>query len=238
MRSSVILGVGEIGSAYYEILKEFYPQTYRVDIRTELTDVNIPIEINILHVCLRYSDEWSNNVLTAIDRYKPNLINVMTTTPPGTVEKLGDSAVHSTTRGLHPALKAFILNTPKHIGGPCANVIAKYFEDAGIKCITHPKARTTELLHIASNTQYAASVVFAAELEALFRDYGVDWFEFERYSHSHNEGYARMGMVSKFRPILHPPGKTIGGHCISQNSLLIPEEKRGPIMKMIAGFNE
>lgn len=116
--------------------------------------------------------------------------------------------------------------------------LCRYFEGAGIECVTHPRAVTTELLHIASNTQYAASIVFAAELEKLFREYGVDWFDFERYSFTHNQGYAKMGYSSKFRPILHPPGFTINGHCITQNSHLIPEDKRGPIMSMIAGFNK
>lgn len=234
---SIVMGVGEIGSAYYEILKDHYP-VWRLDIRPELRDDPLPDKCDILHVCLRYSDAWESAVNEAIDQFEPSLVNVMTTTPPGTTEKLGPLACHSTTRGLHPSLSAFIRATPKHIGGPMAISLSRYFEEAGLECVTHAKARTTELLHIASNTQYAASVVFAAELEQLFREYGVDWFDFERYSHTHNQGYERMGYSSKFRPILHPPGKSIGGHCISQNSLLIPEDKRGPIMRMIAGYNE
>lgn len=234
---SLILGAGEIGSAYYSILNEHY-SVWRLDIRPELRDDPLPDQADILHVCLRYNDGWESAVHDAIDQFRPELINIMTTTPPGTTAKLGPRAVHSTTRGLHPALSDFIKATPKHIGGPAADRVAAYFIGAGIECITHAKAVTTELLHIASNTQYAASIVFAAEIEKLFREYGVDWFDFERYSFTHNQGYAKMGYSSKFRPILHPPGPTINGHCLTQNSLLIPEEKRGPIMRMIAGYNE
>lgn len=236
MNSSLILGVGEIGSAYYSILSQAYP-TYKLDLRPELCSNDIPESVEILHVCLRYGQEFVPTVQNYINSHRPKIVNVMTTCPPGTTEKFGLLACHSTTRGLHPALCDFIKAMPKHIGGPQASELAKYFNGAGIECVTHARSRSTELLHIASNTQYAASVVFAAELEKLFRDYGVDWFDFERYSHTHNVGYERMGYLSKFRPILHPPGFQIGGHCISQNSLLIPEEKRGPIMKMIAGFN-
>ena len=237
MKSSILLGAGEIGSAYYQILSPIFP-TWRVDILPEKCDIGVPDMVDILHVCLRYSDKWEAAVHDAIDGFEPSIINVMTTTPPGTTEKLGPRACHSTSRGLHPSLAAFIKATPKHIGGPRAEELADYFSGAGIECIIHARAVTTELLHVASNTQYAASIVFAAELEKLFREYGVDWFDFERYSHSHNQGYARMGYSSKFRPILHPPGQTINGHCITQNSLLIPEDKRGPIMRMIAGFNK
>lgn len=238
----LILGFGEIGSAYYKILKPNYPKTYRLDILPERTDKKLPESIDILHVCLRYDNEWLARVREIVYRFHPKLINVMSTTPPGTTDKLfaeiGVLTAHSTTRGLHPNLADFIRVTPKHIGGSGAEAAANYFRAVGLECITHKRAATTEALHIASNAQYAASIAFASELEIMLRYYGVDWFDFERYSYSHNLGYERMGMSSKFRPILSPPGNRIGGHCVVQSTQLIPEDIRGPIMKRIIDFNK
>lgn len=230
----VILGAGEIGSAYYEILSEVYP-VFRMDIRPELRDDPLPDQADILHVCLRYNDGWESAVHDAIDQFRPELINVMTTTPPGTTEKLGPRAVHSTTRGLHPSLSQFIKATPKHIGGPRAQEVAAYFIGAGIECVTHAKARTTEAAHILSNCLYGANILFAREMESLCRTWGVDYYEtVMRYSETHNQGYERMGFKSKFRPIIHPPGPVISGHCVTNNARLVPEDLRGPIMATLA----
>ena len=231
----LVLGVGEIGSAYYKLLSPHY-RVFRKDIDPARSDKKFPRSVDVIHICLRYGDEFHTIVRQALDRFKPGLINVMTTTPPGTCETIDPYAVHSTTRGLHPSLDQFIRHTAKHYGGPRAAEVAELFN--GIiypPPILHPFAKTTELCHIASNTQYAASILYADELEKLFRHYGVDWFDFERYSASHNDGFAAMGYSSKFRPVLHPSGGRLGGHCIAPNARLVPKELRGPIMSRIAG---
>lgn len=233
---SLILGVGEIGSAYHEILKPVYPDTYRLDLIPERSDKKLPKEVDILHVCLRYDEMWERLVENATRRFNPRLINVMSTVPPGETEKLGNSACHSTTRGLHPNLADFIMVTPKHIGGTKAEELAGYFIQAGLECVTHLKAKTTEAAHILSNLHYLTSIMFAREMESACRKWGVDYYDtVMRYSETHNQGYRKMGMSSKFRPIIHPPGDSIGGHCLVPNAKLIPEEMRGPIMRMLAG---
>lgn len=235
---SLILGVGEIGGAYYEILSPYYP-TYKLDIRPGLSSPGIPANVEIMHVCLRYGPDWYDSVAGAVKKYKPNLINVQTTTPPGTTAELGMQAVHSTTRGMHPALRDYIMATPKHIGGPHAEDVAQYFRKAGIECVTHSEAKTTEAAHILSNCLYGASILFAREMDALCRAWGVDYYEsVMRYSETHNQGYRRMGIVSKMRPIVHPPGAAIGGHCVTQNARLVPEHLRGPIMSALAEDGE
>lgn len=230
----LVYGVGEIGSAYYSILSKRYP-TYKFDIRPELCSPEIPETVDILHVCLRYSDEFEATVLAAIQKYRPQIVNIMTTCPPGTTERFGDIACQSTTRGLHPALKDYILATPKHVGGPRAAQLADYFRGAGIECVTHAKARTTEAAHLLSNCLYGANILFAREMESLCRTWGVDYYDVVmRYSETHNIGYQKMGMVSKFRPILHPPGPVISGHCVTNNARLVPQQMRGPIMAALA----
>jgi UDP-N-acetyl-D-mannosaminuronate dehydrogenase len=239
----IILGAGEVGGAYHSILSKRY-KVWRLDLKPELTDKDIPDSVDILHVCLRYlgKDQFLGAVSSAVFKHSPKIINVMSTVPPGTTEEVQRRTVriaaHSTTRGLHPRLEEYILATPKHVGGEAAEQVAEYFRAAGVGCVTHAKARTTELAHILSNSFYAASILFAQEMEALCREYGVDYYEaVMRYNETHNQGFEKMGMVSKFRPILHPPGDSIGGHCLVQNANLIPQELRGEIMQMIATYN-
>lgn len=233
----LILGVGEIGRAYYEILSPHF-NVYRLDIRPEVSDAIdlIPKDIGVMHICLRYSDEFEATISREAYNYAPKLINNMTTCPPGTTEKFG--ACHSTTRGLHPNLAGWIRNGVKHIGGPRAQELAEMFAQVGIKTKTHALARTTELAHIMSNALYGVQVMFADEMDKLCREFGVDYFEaVQLYSMTHNEGYAAAGMVSKFRPILTPTNGKIGGHCVTQGAALIPEEKRGELLQKLAEFN-
>lgn len=170
----------------------------------------------------------------AIDQFRPELINVMTTTPPGTTAKLGQRSVHSTTRGLHPNLRDGILATPKHIGGPRAKEVEDYFIGAGLKCITHKFAKTTELAHLLSNAQYATAILFADEMEKICRYYGTDYFETVMlYAKSHNEGYTAMGLNSKLRPILTPPYGKPGGHCIGLAGALLDEDAIGDQIRLL-----
>lgn len=233
MSASIVLGVGEIGQAYYDILSPKYP-TYKLDIREGVSSPEIPDTVDILHVCLRFGPHWENTVIQTAKQYRPILINVMTTCPPGTTERLGTSAVHSTTRGLHPHLRDGIMETPKHIGGPKAGEVAAYFREAGMSCITHTHSKTTELAHLLSNAQYATQVLFADEMEKACRHYGTDYFETVMlYARSHNEGYAKMGLHSKMRAILTPPYGRLGGHCISLAAELLDDEAMGPQLKII-----
>jgi UDP-N-acetyl-D-mannosaminuronate dehydrogenase len=238
----LILGAGEVGGAYYEVLRNRWP-VWRRDVKPGLSDRKIPKKLDILHVCLRFDEHFEATVGEYAERHRVGLINVMSTVPPGTTDDLGVqmrlTVTHSTTRGLHPNLAQFIRVTPKHIGGSGAEAVAAYFRAAGVECITHPKACTTELAHILGNVAFAAAAAFADEAEALCREYGVDYYDaVMRYAETHNLGYERMGMKSKMRPVVWPAGGRIGGHCFVQNAQLIPKETRGKIMSLIADYNE
>jgi hypothetical protein len=229
----LILGGGEIGSAYAEILGAPI-----LDIIPARCKGKVPKKVDLLHVCLRYSDDFEGIVWSAIKQYCPKALNVMSTVPPGTTEKFDTMtlAAHSTTRGLHPNLLASILQTKKHIGGKGAKVVAEAFKGL-LDVVLHDHAKTTELAHILSNFLYATEIMAADEMDKLCRYYGVDYFEaVQLYSKTHNDGYAAQGLHSKYRPILNPPHGRIGGHCVKLPPELIPGNLHGPLMKLLAGF--
>jgi hypothetical protein len=232
---NLILGGGEIGSAYAKILDNVYV----LDVLPERSSKGKPPKkCDVLHVCLRYTPEFEGIVWEAIKTYKPRVLNVMSTVPPGTTEKFGTLTLvaHSTTRGLHPNLLESIMKTPKHIGGKGAAAVAEVFKGT-LDCVLHDHAKTTELAHILSNFLYACEIMAADEMDKLCRAYGVDYFEaVQLYSKSHNDGYRAMGLHSKYRPVLTPPSGKIGGHCVKLPPELIPDHLHGPLMKMLARF--
>lgn len=236
----LVLGLGEVGQAYYDIFKSNGLEVFRLDLDPEKSDTKLPKLIDVLHICIRYSEEpkgpsFLDEVRKVMDRFGwPSLVNNMTTCPPGTTEQIGPTACHSTTRGLHPNLKAGILSTPKHIGGPKAAELA----DA-MPCVSpvlHDHAKTTELIHLASNFQYAVNIMAADEIDRWCRALGVDYADFLAYTQTHNIGYRAQGLHSKTRPVVWPSGGKLGGHCVKLAAELIPKHLHGPLTKRLSEY--
>lgn len=230
----LVIGLGEVGRAHLNLLKEKY-ETYGRDI--EEPKEWQPEHFEILHLCIRYSDRFLDTVRDYAVRYKPAVINVCSTVPPGTCEKIGQEAVHSTTRGLHPNLEEGLLAINKHIGGPKAEPVARYFRRSGISCITHRSARTTELAHILNNAAYGVNLMFADEMAKICRHYGVDYSQaVTLYTMTNNTGYRALDHEGKCRMILTPPGGRIGGHCVTTSAGLIADAVSTPMLKMLVEY--
>lgn len=238
---TVIIGRGEVGRALEEVLKNKY-EVVTKDLE-DWPEGKAPEGVGIVHVCLNYHGMGHGAFFRVVNQYlrelNPDYLDICSTVPPGTTEVFGNRAVHSTTRGLHPNLSSGLLSIAKHIGGPASGAVAKYFSKAGVPCVTHRKARTTELAHILNNSAYGISLMFADEMSKLCREYGVDYFEaVMKYTATHNEGFSALDHERLVRPILTPPGNRIGGHCVTQGASLIPHELRGPLMDRLANYND
>lgn len=227
---SLIIGAGEVGKSLGSVLGAVYSVGYK-----DLEPRDLPERVAVMHVCLRYSDDFLAVVKDYAKKCNPWIIDVCSTVPPGTTEKLGPTACHSTTRGLHPNLGESIKTFVKHIGGPKADELAGYYEKAGVKTLTHSNAKTTELAHILSNTLYGINLMAADEFQAICRNYGVDYTEAVlAYNKTSNEGYVKLGHPSKLRMLLTPPNGFIGGHCVRQGAALLPGDTRTPLVNQLA----
>lgn len=234
---SLIIGMGEVGTALYNVLNPIY-DVHTFDVKNP-DNVLPEKDVYIMHVCIRYSEEFVRIVHEYRRRCDPHIINVCTTVPPGTCRELGLNVVHSTTRGLHPNLEDGLRKIKKHIGGDCAREVAEYFSVAGVKCVTHRLADTTELAHLLNNAAYGINLMFADEMARLCRIYGVDYYEaVQKYTETNNEGFAALDNATKQRMILTPPNGRIGGHCVKASAQLIPEEQRTPMLKMLAEYGD
>lgn len=243
----LVVGMGEIGTAYYNILR----RQYGSDILSyDKRDGDWPGDkrVEVLHICTPFFEDFVEAVSDYAIDCEAQLINIMTTVPPGTTQKIGPNACHSTTRIMHSpnrqeTAEEFILTIPKHIGGSMAKDLSAIFESCGIECICEARPEVTELAHILNNVEYALLCAFADEKQRICRTYGVDYLRaVMAYTQTYNMGYSRMGHESKCRPILTPPGGKIGGHCTTQNAtMMVPIlEAAGlsvPLMRHVAEFN-
>ena len=237
MMESLIVGMGEVGESLYTALSPFYA------IQTKDLEDKPVEECDVMHVCIRYSPDFLKTVWGYIAVAKPRLIDICTTVPPGTTEVFDDNAVHSTTRGLHPRLYDGLRTITKHIGGPRSDDVAAYYAVAGIPCVTHRLARTTEVAHLLNNISYGVNLAFADEMARVCRHYGVDYQEAVlRYTASHNDGFRRLDHESKCRPLLTPPGGRIGGHCVVQAAQMLRDSMADEgveigMSDMVAAYN-
>jgi UDP-N-acetyl-D-mannosaminuronate dehydrogenase len=245
MRKILIIGMGEVGTAHANLLARVPPFEVRgVDLHPErvpeamrVTDENY--QPDVLIIAIRYQPDFVATVTALIKKYRPQVINVLSTVPPGTCMEIGPQVSHSTTRGLHPHLEEGLLAIVKHVGGAAAAKIARVYEVAGMRCLTHALAKTTELAHILNNAAYGVSLMFADEMARLCREYGVDYFQAVMgYTVTNNEGFSALDQSTKVRMILTPPGGRIGGHCVRQSAALIPEGKRTPMLAALAKYND
>lgn len=235
----LIVGLGEVGSAHYELLSrvhEVWGKDLADTFRTN-SELLKPDQVDLMIVCIRYDEKFIDTVTGYLDLYKPQMLNICSTVPVGTTEKFGPYATHSTTRGLHPDLVTGLMSIKKHIGGGSAPDIKSIYESAGINCEIHRKSRTTELIHILNNCHYGINILFAQEAYALCRETGVDYYDYMKYTETNNDGYMALGHKTKVRTICTPPGKSIGGHCVTMSANLIPAHLRGGLIDRLASYN-
>jgi UDP-N-acetyl-D-mannosaminuronate dehydrogenase len=243
MRKTLVVGFGEVGAAHANVIARVPSREVRaVDIIPEkvpeafrLKDENY--QPDVLLMAMRYEPGYVEKARGYIEKFKPQMVNVLSTVPPGTCAQIGSFVTHSTTRGLHPHLEDGLLNIVKHVGGETADQMSRFYGIAGIRCFTHKLAKTTEVAHILNNVAYGVNLMLADEMQKMCREYGVDYFQAVMgYTATNNDGYQALDQASKVRMILTPPNGRIGGHCLTHSAGLISPEKRTPLMKMLAEY--
>jgi len=221
-----LLGNGEVGKA----IGKFYVGKNNCQVYVEEIDTSdFPDKLDILHVCIPYSDNFIDIVKVHIDNYKP-LVIIHSSVPVGTTEKLEYKfAVHSPVRGVHPNLYDGIKTFVKYIGADFAGagrLVAEHFEEIGmIPQIVH-KSKTTELAKLLSTTYYATCIAFHSYANKLCEKENLS-FEavMTEWNNSYNVGYMKLGKPEVIRPILYlPENDVIGGHCQIPNAKLLEKQ--------------
>jgi UDP-N-acetyl-D-mannosaminuronate dehydrogenase len=232
-----ILGYGEVGQAIAKFHKD--PRLRkRFGGQAKIKDLNRDDGLDgveILHICIPWSENFIEIVKKEIKKIKPKLTIIHSTVAPGVTKKIIAGlpkelkiVVHSPVRGMHPNLYGGIKTFVKYIGADNkkAGLLAqKHLESLGIKTKVFYPSVTTEALKLWDTTQYGWMIVLNKEIKKWCDKRGLDFNAiYTEANKSYNEGYRKLGRPEVIRPFLkYMPGK-IGGHCIIPNCRLLDSE--------------
>lgn len=227
-----ILGFGEVGQA----IAKFYKNPKIKDINR---DDGLK-GVDVLHVCIPYSDNFVNLVKKEIKETEPKLTIIHSTVAPGATKKIGGMAVHSPIRGVHPRLYEGIKTFVKYIGADnktAAKMAEKHLKDLGVKTKIFNSSATTEIGKLLDTTYYGVVIAWHGEKKKLCDKMGVD---FEQavvdFNKTYNEGYKKLGMHHVVRPVLYAPNPHIGGHCIIPNAKLLKKYLSSKAIDLILDY--
>jgi len=229
-----ILGNGEIGGS----LAKFYKNPKVKDLKRD----DGLLELDILHICIPWSNKFINMVSGQIKESNPKLTIIHSTVALGTTKKLADKfdgmVVHSPVRGVHPFLFKGIKTFVKYIGADdkkAGELAKKHLNSLGIKTKVLYPSMSSEALKIWDTTQYGMMIVLNKEIKKWCDKKGVD-FEavYTDANKTYNEGYKKLGRPEVLRPYLKNKSGKIGGHCVIPNCQILDSD----IAKIILKKNE
>ncbi len=227
-----IIGYGEIGKA----VSKFYenPKIKDLDRDDNLTGVNV------LHICIPWSDKFVNIVKAEIKKINPRITIIHSTVVPGTVKKIGGMVVHSPVRGVHPKLYEGIKTFVKYVGSDdkkAGELAKKHLTSLGIKVEVFYPSVTTELGKVLDTTYYGVIIAWHKEMKKICNKYKVDFDQVvTEFNKTYNEGYTKLGKKNVVRPVLFVDDKPIGGHCVVPNTKILSKDFKSQALDLILKY--
>ncbi|MEM2911709.1 MAG: GDP-mannose dehydrogenase [Candidatus Bathyarchaeia archaeon] len=243
----LVVGLGEVGLALFNLLREsgrfeVYGFDVDADKMREVGQSVLPDEVDVMHVCIQCFDkeEFVNSVVGYVERFKPKLVIVNSTVPPGTTMDLykrcsGCLVAHSPVRGVHKSLEYMkweLKRWTKYVGGVkevAAEAARKHFEKAGLKTKVLKGCLETELAKLFETTYRAWMIACFQEMHRISRCFGADFdsvVDFLEDTHR----------VRLDRPVMFPG--VIGGHCLIPNVELLLKSYDSEFLRLILESNE
>lgn len=237
-----IIGTGDVGKA----IKKIVEKKYHVFTKDRKNDCIKMQPIDILHICIPYSEKFISIVVKMIKDYTPTLTIIESTVAPGCTRKIYKKTkrliCHSPIRGGHPNLYKSIQTFIKYIG-PTSKEAGKktqtYYKSLGLQTEVFANAETTEIAKLMDTTYYGWNIIFQKEMAKICTTHKV-FFEqaYTKWNETYNEGYKKLNMPHVVRPVLkNYPGK-IGGHCIISNCQILEKTIADSISKTILKQNK
>ena len=247
-----ILGYGEAGQAiakFYKnsrLRKRSGPQVRIKDLKRD--DGLDGVEI--LHVCIPWSNKFKKIGKKEIKKRKPRLTIIHSTIASGTTKKLvmslpkeiGKMVVHSPIRGIHPYLYPGIKTFVKYIGADnkrAGSLAKKHLESLGIKTKVFFPSITTEIGKLFDTTYYGLCIAWHGEMKKICDKAGINFDQaVTDFNETYNEGYKKLKKNNVIRPVLYPPQKGIGGHCIILNVELLKKYYESKAFDLILDYEQ
>ena len=241
-----ILGYGEVGRA----VAKFYGSAGSPQAKIKDLKRDDGLEgVEILNVCIPWSNNFLKIVQKEIKKIRPELTIIHSTIAPGATRKLVLSlpkglrmVVHSPVRGIHPYLFEGIKTFVKYIGTDskkAGKLAKKHLESLGIKTKVFSPSVTTEIGKIFCTSYYGLCIAWHGEMKRICDKLRVN---FEKavtdFNKTYNEGYKKLGMENVVRPILYPPKRGIGGHCVLPNTEVLKKYFKSQALNLILKYKK
>lgn len=237
-----ILGYGEVGQAVAKLYK--FPHLRQgFGGQARIKDLNRDDGlkgVEILHICLPWSKKFVKTAKKEIKKIKPKIAIIHSTVAPGTIKRIGGMVVHSPIRGVHPYLFKGIKTFVKYIGADnkkAGNLAKKHLESLGIKTKVFMPSITTEIGKLLDTPYYGLCIAWHGEMKKICDKAGVDFNEaVADFNKTYNQGYIKLGKKNVIRPVLYPPKRGIGGHCIIPNAKMLKKYHRSKAIDLILKY--
>ncbi len=242
----LVVGLGEVGLPLYKLLRECGKfLVYGSDIdETRMSSIEqkgVPDEVDVMHICIPCfnQDEFVNVVVGYAKRFKPKLLIVNSTVPPGTTQKIhelcGCLAAHSPVRGMHKSLEHMkweLKRWTKYVGGANAEAgkaACKHFKKAGFKPKVLKGCAETELAKLFETTYRAWMIACFQEMHRISKHFEANFNDVVDFLEDTHR-------VRFDRPVMFPD--VIGGHCLIPNTELLLNNYDSKFLRLILESNE
>lgn len=217
--NSVIVGMGEIGSAFYDILKP----AYGFDLDPAKRKGKMPSEVDVLHICIPYKDAYpfENAVIYYVNKFKPKEVIIHSSVKPNTTTNINEllkifTVAYSPFRGVHTRMqedmKRYIKYYAYFTKKPC--LFDLEMATAGFNIQPWNDTPTSlELAKLLEVTYYGWLIIWAQHKKLIADKYGVDDEKLWEFT---DEVHKVLGN----RPRMFA-GEGIGGHCVMQDKDLL-----------------
>ena len=237
-----ILGYGEIGKALYKIYKD----TKITPVIKDLNNIVVFNDLDVLNVCIPYSDMFIENIIHEICKSKSKLTIIHSTVPIGTTRIIQEKTnfkykiVHSPIRGNHPKLKKSIISFLKYIGtndNSAGNIAKKHFKKLGIKSKVIEKTENTEAFKLLCTSYYGVCIMWHSEMKKICDTFNLSFNLIKDWNETYNKGYIKLKQRKFNRPFLnYPKNNKIGGHCVIPNAKILNNQFKSNILKELIKY--
>ncbi len=208
----LVLGLGEVGTAIKEIIKDSGN-------KFDVLDINIRPEeglsFDFLHICYPDSVDFTKITQEYTDRYatSESIIIIHSTINPGSTQEISNffpRVAYSPIRGTHPNLKPYILHFQKFVAttdpsvGEEVSKLFEYFKIPVTLVVEDPKS--LEFAKNLNTTFYMHLIVFTQAVAKLAREQDLNLDTITKFIESTGDR------------CLLPYAQAVGGHCLIPNA--------------------
>lgn len=219
VKNEVIVGYGEIGSSLMRVIGDCMVQDLGLGL-----SVTTSGSVNVLHICIPYTNKFISQVKEYQQDYRPELTIIYSTVPIGTTKEIGGNTVHSPIEGKHPNLHHGI-EMVRFIGADnikAGQEALKYWERYSSYVRVLESSTYTEAIKLLSTATYGINIVWADYMQRVAEAIDMPYKYIKDFNVSYNDIYANDRNINRY--ILDPPEGYIGGHCVVPNAKLLEDQ--------------